>query len=368
MHSKICHLSSAHPFDDIRIFHKECLSLASAGYETHLVSPSAPDEVRNKVHLHSVPHSDGGRLSRMTRTALAVYQKARSINADLYHFHDPELIPFALWLRFKGKKVIYDVHEDVPRQTLTKEYIPKYLRLFIAWIIERIENMSVRHFDAIAAATPFIEKRFKMLGCRTVNLNNYPILDELYLPDINWSMKEKAVCYVGVISQLRGAFEMVQATGDSNAKLILAGKFSPASQRDQAVRLSGWRCVEELGQITRSEVAQVLSRSMAGLVLYHPVPNHTDAQPNKLFEYMSAGIPVISSNFPLWKEIVEGHQCGICVDPLKPDEIAKAIQWILDNPEKAKKMGENGRRAVEEKYNHTVEEKKLLTLYKLLLS
>jgi len=107
---------------------------------------------------------------------------------------------------------------------------------------------------------------------------------------------------------------------------------------------------------------------MAGLVLYHPVPNHTDAQPNKLFEYMSAGIPVISSNFPLWKEIVEGHQCGICVDPLKPDEIAKAIQWILDNPEKAKKMGENGRRAVEEKYNHTVEEKKLLTLYKLLLS
>ncbi len=97
------------------------------------------------------------------------------------------------------------------------------------------------------------------------------------------------------------------------------------------------------------------------------MPNHVDAQPNKMFEYMSAGIPVIASDFPLWREIIEGCGCGICVDPLDPKKIAEAIDYLVDNPEIARRMGENGRKAVYDRYNWDVEEKKLLALYDSLL-
>jgi glycosyltransferase involved in cell wall biosynthesis len=124
--------------------------------------------------------------------------------------------------------------------------------------------------------------------------------------------------------------------------------------------------VDALGFVDRESVRATMARSMAGMVLFHPEPNHIDAQPNKMFEYMSAGIPVIASNFPLWREIIEGAKCGICVSPLDPEEIAGTIRWIIEHPAEAKQMGKNGRRAVEERYNWDIEEKKLLGFYSTL--
>jgi glycosyltransferase involved in cell wall biosynthesis len=82
---------------------------------------------------------------------------------------------------------------------------------------------------------------------------------------------------------------------------------------------------------------------------------------------MAAGLPVIASNFPLWKEIVEGNGCGICVDPLNPKEIAEAIKYLMKHPGSTEQMGKNGRRAVIEKYTWEKEGKKLLDLYAQLL-
>jgi len=106
---------------------------------------------------------------------------------------------------------------------------------------------------------------------------------------------------------------------------------------------------------------------MAGLVTLHPIVNYIDALPVKMFEYMVAGIPVIASNFSLWREIIEGNKCGLCVDPLNPSEIAKAIDYIMTHPAEAQQMGKNGLRAVQEQYNWDIEEKKLLALYEQLL-
>jgi glycosyltransferase involved in cell wall biosynthesis len=97
------------------------------------------------------------------------------------------------------------------------------------------------------------------------------------------------------------------------------------------------------------------------------MPNHIDAQPNKMFEYMSAGLPLIASDFPLWREIVEGNDCGVCVDPADPAAIAEAIDRLVENPDLARRMGENGQRAVHERYNWAIEEKKLLALYDTVL-
>ncbi|MBO1511767.1 glycosyltransferase family 4 protein [Metabacillus bambusae] len=362
---KICHITSVHRYDDTRIFIKECQSLTSE-YETHLISPGAPNEVINNIHVHGI-EKPKNRIKRMTDTVMAVYKEALKINAEIYHFHDPELIFVGLLLMKKGKKVIYDIHEDVPRQILSKAWIAKPIRYSISKTFETIENYAAKRFSAIIVATPHIKKRFSGLRSDVLDVNNYPLLKELRLSDVNDIEKKNSICYVGVINKIRGIFEMVQAMEYTDAELLLGGKFVSETDRNSVKNKEGWKKVDELGQVNREEMAKILAKSSAGLVLFHPLPNHIDAQPNKMFEYMSSSVPVIASNFPLWKEIIEGNKCGICVDPLNPKAIGEAINHLLSNPDEVAIMGENGRKAVEQKYNWETESKKLLDLYANLL-
>ncbi len=360
--TKVCHMTSVHALNDTRIFYKECKTLVNEGYEVTLIVQHDKDEEVDGILVKGI-NKPKNRRQRMTKTVRHVYKRALECDADIYHFHDPELIPVGLRLKRKGKKVIYDVHEDVPRQILSKQWITKPLRKTISWLIERVENHSAERFDYIITATPFIRDRFLRINKRTIDINNYPILTELHTPNTDWNSKEKLVCYVGGIGKVRGIHEMVEAIGMTEYSMLLAGNFESSAERESVVRKNGWSRVKELGYLNRAGVKEVLSRSMAGMVLFYPEPNHVNAQPNKMFEYMAAGIPVIASDFPLWKKIAEGSNCGICVDPLNANEIAHAIKWIMDNPERARRMGENGRRMVEEKYNWEQEEYKLKRIY-----
>ena len=364
---KVCHLTSVHPHTDTRIFIKECQSLAKVGYEVHLVAPGAPDSFVDGVNIHGVKKETGSRLKRMTKTVNRVYEKGLEIDADVYHFHDPELIPVGLKLKKRGKKVIYDVHEDVPRQILSKHWLPSILRKPISFIFEKYENYAAKKFDAIITATPFINNRFKSLGCNAVNVNNYPIIDELYTPTTDWSKKKRAVCYVGGIAKIRGINEMVESIDKTDAVLLLGGAFSNPTDKENVQKKKGWSKVKELGFLNRTQISEVFQQAMAGLVVLHPTINYIDALPVKMFEYMAAGLPVIASNFPLWRDIIEGNKCGICVDPLNINEISQAVQWIIDNPDEAKEMGQRGRKAVEEKFNWENESKKLIGVYQELL-
>lgn len=152
-----------------------------------------------------------------------------------------------------------------------------------------------------------------------------------------------------------------------DVELKLAGKFGNNKTYDTAKSIESWKKVDFLGFVDRNQIKEILSSSKVGLVVLHPKINFIDSLPIKMFEYMAAGIPVIASNFPLWEDIINKNKCGICVDPLNVKEITEAIQWIFDNPEEAKKMGENGRKAVEDKYNWEEESKKLIALYNNIL-
>ncbi len=361
---KIVHLTSVHPPSDTRIFLKECSSLAEVGYPVTLVVPHSKSFMSRGVEVVAVPKCSG-RLGRMLKTTWSVYRAGWRERGCIYHFHDPELVPIALLLKMQGKKVIYDVHEDVPRQILSKYWISPQARWLVSQLTEIIEDIAAKKFDALVLATPSIKKRFESLNKNSINVNNYPILGELESP--KRSKKEPAFAYVGGVTAIRGLLEMVQAMDSVDAQLLVAGKFAGPNLREKVEQMPGWQNVKVMGHLDRPQVAELLSRSVAGLVLFHPEPNHVNAQPNKMFEYMSAGLPVIASNFPLWKEIIEGSSCGICVDPLNPLEISQAMQWILDNPEQAQEMGRNGYKAVVEKYNWDVEAIKLKKLYQDLL-
>ena len=238
----------------------------------------------------------------------------------------------------------------------------------LAGAFSGLERYACSRFDGIVAATPTIGSKYRAINPRTVVINNFPLLDESN-GGMSWDSRPAEVCYVGVISAMRGIREIIAAMGAvrSSARLTLAGEFFEAQVETEVKALSGWNRTNALGFVDREGVRCLLDRSIAGLVTFHPLPNHIDAQPTKMFEYMSAGIPVIASNFSLCREIIEGNACGLCVDPLDSAAIASVIDDLVTDRDKAQRMGENGRRAVASRYNWPAEENKLLSFYSLLL-
>ena len=367
---KVCHLTSVHPPFDIRIFHKECKTLSQAGYQVVLIAPHDEEEEFDGVRILAIPKTKS-RLERMTKIQWKLYKEALKQDVDIFHFHDLELLPAGLLLKLCGKRVIYDVHEDYSQALLSREWIPSWLRRMLAQMVGCGERLGAKFFDGVVAATPHIAKRFSPI--KTVTVQNFPFLNQSTRNTaIPYHQREKIVAYVGVVSALRGAKEMLQAMAllshRPNARLRIAGIFSPVGLEDEARKSPGWDRVDFLGWQRHEEAMAMLGETRMGLVLFHPIPNHMDAQPNKLFEYMSAGIPVVASDFPLWREIIEKIGCGILVNPLDPEAIAKAIQWLIEHPTEAEEMGKKGQEAIREHYNWDVEAKNLLGLYENLLN
>jgi glycosyltransferase involved in cell wall biosynthesis len=368
---RVVHLTTVHPPFDTRIFQKEAKTLVRAGYDVALIAQHAKNEIVDGVKIIALP-KPRNRLTRIFSLTWRAFRLALRERADVYHFHDPELLPIGVLLKiFMRAKVIYDVHEDVPQQILTKYWIPVPLRQPLAVVFNAAEKLLAWAMDAVVVATEGIGAKFARF--RPVIVHNYPELGMLLnFSPIPRKTRENALVYIGGISKIRGAIEMVQALEHLNpawdVRLDLIGKFEPPElEREIEVLPSYWR-VRFLGWMQPEDVYAHLAKTDVGLVCLHPEPRFMVAWPVKLFEYMAARLPVVVSNFPLWKEVVEGNNCGIVVDPLDPKAIAQAVEYLLAHPEEARQMGENGRRAVEEKYNWEREGEKLLKLYEGLLS
>ena len=365
-------MTSVHPAFDVRIFHKECKSIARAGYDVTLIAGHDRDETVDGVRLRGIARPSG-RIARMLRAPWLVWRKALREQADLFHFHDPELIPIALMLRLSGKIVVYDVHEDVSIDVAFKDYIPALLRRPLAWIVNRFEKISAPCFSALVPATPAIRQRFADWHGRCVLVSNYPLAGEAdRISRKPWKLRSPSVAYAGIISADRGIGEIAHALSllpkEMDFAFKLAGACSPKCFFDELKAAPGFNRIQVLGTISRLQVAQLLNDSRAGLLVCRPDPVHLDAVPNKLFEYMQAGIPVIASDLPGFRKVVERVGCGFLVNPREPKEIAGAIEYVLTHPEEAEKMGERGREAVNAEFNWASQERKLLELYAELLS
>jgi len=355
---KICHVTSAHPQEDVRIFHKECVSLAAHGYETYQVS-CGKTYMKSGVHLIGVECQSSGRLRRMTKTVKAIYDAALKVDADIYHIHDPELLPYALKLKKRGKKVIFDSHEEVPAQILDKAWIPVVLRKPISLIYAAYETYAVKKIDAVITVTPHIVKKFEHRAQRVALVQNYPKTDEIVFHGTPFDNRAPIVCYAGGISTARGEDTMINAMENINGKLVLAGIREDTSK----VQYNENKKVCYIGKINRDEINDLYGKSVAGLVVLKPAHNYIKSLPIKMFEYMAAGLPVIASDFPLWMQIIKANNCGICVNPNDTRALERAIKKLLDDRELAQKMGENGRKIVLEKYSWSKGEENLFGLY-----
>lgn len=310
-----------------------------------------------------------GRVRRMTLGAVRMYRAVRASRPKIAHFHDPELMPLAFFLKISGCRVIFDVHEDLPKQLHHSASLPVPLRIVATWAYLAFEYLARRFFDACVIVVPSQRERFK--EPTTVLLANFPSLAEFpALPNPSPARVPGRFVYAGGITRPRGLLQMVQALGrlpDDRASLHLLGAFNSTTLQSEAQAEPGWKKVNFLGWADRAKIIAELGSASAGLVLLHPTPQYQIAYPVKMFEYMAAGLPVIASDFPLWREIVEGAGCGLLVDPMNPGAIASAMQWIIDHPEEAAEMGRRGRAAVESTYNWEAESTKLVELYRRLL-
>ncbi len=222
MVKKVCHMTSAHDWNDDRIFLKECQSLAAAGYDVYLVAEGV-DHEENGVHIVGCGEKPESRRVRMRGFAKKVYERAMALNCDVYHFHDPELLPYGVKLKKLGKKVIFDSHEDVPGQILDKEWLPFPVRKLVSVVYKLYETNCVKQFDAVVTATPHIAEKFNGRCSKVVVINNYPKLDDIEFHDTPFDKREPIVCYAGGISEIRGETVMVEAMNDVDGTLILAG-------------------------------------------------------------------------------------------------------------------------------------------------
>lgn len=370
--AKVCILTSVHiPFDG-RIFHREARSLARAGYEVVLIARHDRDEVVDDVRIVPLPEPKG-RLQRMTTLLWRLLRLALEEKADVYHFHDPELITVGLLLKLHGKKVIWDVHEHYPNSILDKFWIPRGLRRLASMSFDLFERAVVRFFDYVIYTTPLVGARYETLNVRCGPVENYPSIE---LAETSQVVPQKKIVYLGAMSRVRGLIEVIEAFSVVAGKhpdweLWLVGDCRPAAFEDELKALAIERHIETRVRFVAwapyEDKERFLSGAVLGLVTYLPYANNTSCLPNKLFEYMLARVPVVASDFPLYREVVEAHRCGLLVDPTRPQAVAQAMQYLVEHPQEARRMGENGRRAVLQKYHWEKEYAKLLQIYGVVL-
>lgn len=364
---KAVHIATLHKRHDTRILLKECVSLSQAGVDTTLiVGDGEGDEDFEGVKIVDVGRPSGRFASRLVPMWRAA-RRVRSLAPDVAHFHDGMFLPLGIGLALRGWRVIYDVHEDHPREVMELRF-PVIFRYTASVAYTVLEWIGARLFTRIVPVTAHIASRFPR--DKTVIVQNFPLSGELSVAGKQPQLERKPqFAYVGGITPNRGAREMIDAmplVDRPNVTLVMAGAFNPTGLEGEVQKREGWRRVAYRKWLSRADVAALLGDSRAGLVLFHPMPNNMAGQPNKLFEYMSAGLPVIASDFPLWRQIVGGAKSGLLVNPLVPAEIAKAMQWILDHPDEAEHMGRLARASVLETYNWDRESQKLLEMYRSL--
>lgn len=364
----IIHFTTVHPRDDSRIRSKELASLARAfGGEVALYVQDGLGDDTDPRHGYRVVDT-GPRLRRIPRMIIGGWRMFRAVakaRPQVAHFHDPELLPWGVLLRFFGIKVVYDVHEDVPKQVQHNPSLPPLAQRMLPPVVTLAEWIGARLISGLVVPTQTIFDRFP--ARKTVLVRNFPLLEELMAPSPT-PMRDRPMefTYVGLISEVRNIYAMVTAVTrvQPPCRLRLAGKFAVPETELRAKAMPEWSAVQYEGWQSREGIAGILADGRAGLVVLKPVPHEMVTLPIKLFEYMAAGLPVISSDFPVWRGFVEPPNCGLLVDPLDLDAIVAAMQWIIDNPDEAEAMGRRGRQAVEDQYNWEPEGAALVAFYR----
>ncbi len=325
----ICHLTTVHPRDDVRVFFKECTSLAKLGYSvTLLVADGKGDEIKNNVQIIDIGNYRDDRVKRIITARFKILTKALTLDADLYHFHDPELLPIGVKLKAKNKKVVYDCHEDVGKQVLYKEWLgPLLVRSLLSRIYNSYEKRASNIMDGVISVIDEITNKFQLEN--KITLKNYPSIKDIENQKIEIHQRKKQIVYIGSLTKVRGILDYINAMPkiQEDYELLLIGQFGSTDFKNECMNSEGWKRVNYVGFQPMDKAIKLYANAYIGLSVLHPEKNYLTSLPTKGFEYMAAGIPTVMSNFEYWIPYFEG--CSVFVTPNDPNKIADAINTLI---------------------------------------
>jgi glycosyltransferase involved in cell wall biosynthesis len=371
----ICHVLSINRASDPRAFYCQARPFAARGLHVRVLSPNEARGLRDGVELIPLRWWSN-RLIRMLMSQMLII-KALGQRADLYHLHDPELIPagWVLKILFR-KKVVYDAREDYPAMMLNKAYLPKPFRTLAARAMTCLESFAARTLDGLITADPFTLLRLGRVGpSKKLVFYNFPNYEIFPSPSSNES-KPFDMVYRGGLSERCGTFLLIDAFQNliaqgKDLRLLLIGYFDNQQTKElveKRIRTLGLgERVEVVGYIPYDQMARALSRARIGVCPLQAIPKFQRNIPVKVFEYWACGLPVVASDLPPIRPFLRSQELGLLVKPGDAREMSQAIGWLLDHPNEATHIGIRGRQAVVERYNNCQEARKLLSFYKRIL-
>lgn len=366
----VCHVTSVNIPTDGRILYHECRSLAKRWRTVLVCRDDSPSRTLEGVEIVTMPRR-GGRLRRWAEIRRVV-SLAGAQGADLYHFHNVELLPaMAEFAARCGKPVIYDSHEHHPDAMMTKTYIPLPLRRAVAWWVDRTERRLVPRFHAVVVADEALERRYAELGAkRVLRLDNFPPLD-VFAPGQAAPPVQPTLVYVGSISEVRGYDDMLETIRLvrrelPSARLVLVG--TPTEEVAARVHELDPDVVTLEPPVPYGEIAAVMQRAHVGIALLRDIPKFQKNVPTKVFDYMAAGIPYVSTDLKPVRVLTEGGVGGRLVPPSDPAAAAAAAVELLRDPDAAAQAAREGRSLIERQLNWEALEPSLFGLYEELLS
>ncbi|MBC1435194.1 glycosyltransferase family 4 protein [Listeria rocourtiae] len=369
MMKKVLIMSSVHPWNDTRVFHKEAVSLAKLGYDVTLYATA-----NNHIYQENIPNLRVitfalKSMKSRWKTWLKLYHIAKNSDAEIIHLHDPELLPLGYFLqKVHQKKVIFDMHEDFPAVLRGKKIgsigIPKWL----VQLISITERKMLQEMSAVVYAENYYKENYETLMTKQVDIYNYPFLQKK-IEMVKYEVP--TLIYAGAIHEIRGFKEMLAVAkllkqANYHFQLLIIGKV-PERLEDYAEKFMSENDLSEevklVGRLDLHELMTYYTKAHIGLALLHPEANYLRSLPTKVFEYMSVSLPYVLSNFKSYEELVNETKSGYTANPLDPGEIMTQIQVLLDNPQEQLELGVNGYKQHVARFNWSVEERKLGELY-----
>lgn len=367
---KIVHLTTVHHPYDPRIFYKQCQSLKEAGFDVTLIAQALEngDLVEGDVkHIPLKKHTS--RLKRMLFSPFELYKKAKKEKADIYVFHDPELLFVGSLLKKRDNIVVYDIHEDYVTSILQKKYLHPFIRQLAAKSYRFIEKLTTRKM-ALSLAEKYYQDIYPNGKC----ILNYPIIPEVDLQVDESKVKKDALLYTGNVTEDRGALYHAKIpTIDEKVDVQLIGKcpqtladhmYDIAQDHKERLHIKG---IDAFIPKYEIDAAYQETKWLAGIAIFPPTEHYMKKELTKFFEYMANGLPIICSNFPVWEAFIEQYECGLTVDPEDDQSIHDAINYLREHEKERQQMSLNGMKAVNEELNWRKEAEKLINWYEQLI-
>ncbi len=378
---RITLLNVLHEPYDKRMYHKLARSFVSAGYEVNSICPYTGEGTPKSdigVNFIVFPYKKG--WWNRIKSVFTLFKLGKTVPTDIYIAPEPESWVSALLLKLsKGGKVVFDMHEHNPNKMA--QFFPKFLHKPIEYLTLQIMRIFARWTDMIILTRESFEPLWKGIKTPRITILNtnhlQPICSDIPAELIQKYANTPTIIHQGVFGTIRGSYQLLDAVQIvvkeiPDLRCIILGEYVYGSEEEyrKAIRERKLeKNIHILGVVPFEEVPKYIRVSKIGLILFQPgFLNHTLAMPHKLFDYMREEIPVIVPDFAVEvSKIVRESDCGLCIDVTKPEEIAKAIVYLLRNPEEANRLGKNGRKAVEIRYNWQKEEQILLDSVKKLI-